>query len=444
MTGFDLPVVQLFGVDIVGFTVTLGIFFAIYLIITLSLNLEFGYTGIPNFGKLLFVAGGAALTSSLVGRLLVYTLVPSFSGNYVFASLLLMTTKVDPFLASSAFYSILILLLSLAVGGLVGAGFGYLWSYPAIRLREDYLAMLLLASAQFLTIFMTAYDPLIGGFGGVGSPDPFQWGGSGLGIRDLTALASIAAVAVVVYIYCERVARSPLGRTLRGIRDNEMASEALGKDIVVFRRKVLVIGSGICGMAGALYTLYSGYNNSLVWTRFDWTIIPWVMVILGGAGNNWGTALGTLTFASIIKVMAQAKVSFTGLTIPVVALSNTGSLLVRSMGLDLNRVEYIAVGVALVLVLYLRPDGIIREKSTFTISRTRLRGILERGKTGGTTNAPTAEPTTTLSEKGGQDPTGQDRNPRGYWRKLPFRKGRKRENASKTLSLSDGNRDTNS
>jgi len=292
----DIPVVQVFGIDIISFTVAMGIFFAVYLVITLSLNLEMGYAGIPNFGKLLFVAGGAAVATSVSGRLAAYLLNIGTGSDYLINSIRIVG-QVNKVLAANPSYSIALFVLSLVIAGAIGAFFGYISSYPAIRLREDYLGMLLLASAQFFAIFLTAYDPLIGATAGMGSPDPFQWAGTGRGVRGVVALGMLLGVAALVYIYSERVARSPLGRALRAIRDNEVASDAVGKDNVAFRTKILVISSALAGMAGALYVMYLGANIFSLWNRFDWTLVPWVMVILGGAGNNLGTAVGTISFA---------------------------------------------------------------------------------------------------------------------------------------------------
>ncbi len=374
MAGFGFPIVNVFGIDIVSFTIGLGIFFGIYLIITLSLNLEMGYTGIPNFGKLLYVAGGSAVAAALSGRLAVYLLNINTYGNYVLYSVTAMQ-QVNTVLAASPLLSMGVFVLSLAIGGGVGAAFGYVSSYPAIRLREDYLGMLLLASAQFFAIFLTAYEPLVGGEQPVGVPDPFLWAGSGREVSEFLALALILSFAGLVYLYSERVARSPLGRTLRSVRDNEVASAAVGKDNVAIRNKILIIASAMCGSAGALWGMFLASNDATYWTRFDWTIVPWVMVIIGGAGSNLGTAIGTFAFSFIIKIITQAGLAFGDLQLPIGIINNAGSFALQFMPLNINRIEFLVVGVALILVLYLRPEGIWREKPTFTMSRSRILGL---------------------------------------------------------------------
>ncbi|MDG7008678.1 MAG: branched-chain amino acid ABC transporter permease [Nitrososphaerota archaeon] len=374
---FGLPIINLFGLDMVSFTIDLGIFFSIYLIVTLSLNLEMGYAGVPNFGKLLFVAGGSSVASTVAGRLAVYILHVNTFGNYSFYSSLAMQ-KVDTVLQASPLLSIGVIVFSVAVGGAVGGAFGYIASFPAIRLKEDYLAMLLLAAAQFFTIFLAAYPPLIGGYQPIAVPDPFLWAGTGRDVRDLLALAVVAVFAVLVYLYVERVARSPMGRALRAVRDNETASEAVGKDNVALRNRSLVIASVLCGAAGALFSLYLATNGQADWSvtgRLDWTIVPWIMVIIGGVGNNLGVAVGTLVFTFLIRLVTQGELAFGGLSLPMNIVYKGGTYVIQYMPFNVDRIEYIIVGLALIVVLYLRPDGLIPEKSTFTMKRSKLLGM---------------------------------------------------------------------
>src|SRR2546422_6587974 len=127
--------------------------------------------------------------------------------------------------------------------------------------------MLLLASAQFFQIFLRSYPPVIGGVQGIEIPDFFGWANTGVGTRDVVILGVVTLFAVSVYVYFERIARSPLGRTLRAIRDNEVASRALGKDDVAIRKRVIIVASAISGMAGALLTFFLESVCSRTWSR---------------------------------------------------------------------------------------------------------------------------------------------------------------------------------
>ncbi len=347
-----LPQLLFFGVDFVKFTIDFVNFYALYLAISLSLNLEFGYTGIPNFGKVLFIAGGAAFAGSISGRLAAYVYGVNTRGDFITFNAQIIT-QVDKFIASDPAFAAELLLLSLLIAALIGALLGYLSSYPAIRLREDYLGMLLLGAAQFFQVILRTYEPLIGGSQPIFVPDPYYfWAEAGPGFRDLVNAAVVSTFAVIIYIYVERVARSPLGRTLRAIRDNEDASRALGKDDAAVRRNVLMVASAIAGVAGALFTFYTASVEYDTWTRFAWTFWPFLIVIIGGAGNNAGVALGAFFFTAVFKGLAQVQFAFQ----PYVFF-------------DVNYLQDLLFAALLIAMLLIRPEGIIPEKPTVTLSR---------------------------------------------------------------------------
>ena len=247
----------IFGISNWGsFLTDLLAFFSIYLAISVSLNLEMGYAGIPNFGKVLYFAGGAAFSGSVAIR--VAAILLKVGGNPVGTDNFIIANSMTTMLQHNIPVSLLLIGVTVLVGGLVGAFLGYISIFPAIRLREDYLAMLLLGAAAFFQIFLNNYSPVINGTFGIGIPDLFAWAGS---YSTLAATLMITAFALIVYVYAERLVRSPLGRTLRAMRDNEAASEALGKDTVTIRRNVLIIAAVITGITGALFTIYSGDTN---------------------------------------------------------------------------------------------------------------------------------------------------------------------------------------
>ena len=351
----------IFGINPILFLLGLGNFVALYVAISLSLNLEAGYTGIPNFGKVLFVAGGASFAGAFSGRLATYLLGVDTHGNYIIFNAQAVAGSVDPFLATHIPAAFALLFVSVLVAAIVGGGLGFLASYPAVRLREDYLGMLLLASAQFYQIFLGGFEPLIGGTQGILVPDPYAaWSGAGPGVRDAVALGVISIFAFLVYVFVERIARSPLGRTLRAIRDSEDASEALGKDNVAIRKKVLVIASAIAAMAGALLTFYVGSVGADTWTRIDWTFWPWLMVIMGGVANNTGVVVGSLVFGFTLKFLQQIRYSMQAY-----------------LPIDVNWVQYLAFGTLLIVILMVRPDGIFPEKPSATLGNARISAIIE-------------------------------------------------------------------
>ncbi len=210
-------------------------------------------------------------------------------------------------------------------------------------------------------MFLRTYEPLIGGTQPIFVPDPyFYWAQLGTGYRDLVAAVVISVFAILVYIFAERLVRSPLGRSLRAIRDNETAARALGKDDVAARRKILIIAAAIAGMAGALYTFYVASVEYDTWTRFAWTFFPFLIVIIGGAGNNVGAAVGTFFFTLIYKGLEQVKFAFQ----PYIFF-------------DVNWLQDFLLAGLLIAILLIRPEGIIREKPTPTLSKGKIKGMLK-------------------------------------------------------------------
>src|SRR3989449_1125402 len=261
--------------------IDLMIFFALYLVVSLSLNLEAGFAGVPNFGKVMFVAAGAVVAGSVSGRLAAIILGVNTHGNYN-GFIAQIITQLDSSLSGNAVLSIEILLLGVLLAAAIGASLGFLTSYPAIRLREDYLGMLLLASAQLFQIFLGGYEPLIGGTQGIEVPNLFGWAGNGIEVRDVVVLGFLGLFAGLVYFYAERVARSPLGRTLRAVRDNEVAARALGKDDVAIRRNVIIVASAISAMAGGLLSVLLLGGQSSGWTRNTWSYWSCGILIIRG------------------------------------------------------------------------------------------------------------------------------------------------------------------
>ena len=156
-------------------------------------------------------------------------------------------------------------------------------------------------------------------------------------------LGIVALATVGIFLYTERVARSPLGRMMRAIRDNEVSSEAIGKDTVGVKRNVLIIASALSGIAGVLFVLVFPAISPTTFTRTVWTFYPFVIVILGGAANNLGVGVGTALFVGITTTIDQARTCIlgNGLSIPI----------------DINAIEPIAIGVLLLAVLMWRTEG---------------------------------------------------------------------------------------
>lgn len=344
--------------------------FCFFLVVSLTVNLEFGYAGVPNFGKVLFISIGAFIAGSFAYRLMVYIM--GLKGD-IFGLQNLFITRIDENLAANPALAVGLFVFMLALAAGIGALFGFLASYPAIRLREDYLGMLLLAAGEFFLIFSQAYLPFLGGALGLNAPAPIFYIGTLVGQPDIVVLAVLAASAVLIYLYAERVGRSPLGRTLRALRDNEAASEAVGKDVVALRRNVLIVSSAIAGIAGVMWISFQplmtpGTTPEATFNRLTDTFIPFVIVILGGAANNRGVLLGTFVYLFIYNIFSQM----------VTILGPSAQNALALVGID--NIKLMLIGGLLIVILIRRPQGLIPEKPTLTMSKASLKRIAESVK----------------------------------------------------------------
>jgi branched-chain amino acid transport system permease protein len=338
--------VTFFGIDVFTLGLNLVANTSLYLIISLSLNFELGFAGIPNFGKAMFVAAGASVGGAFAG----WFASSYFSVGYgkFVSNNSAVAAQLSSMLGHNMGVSIALLLSSVIAGALVSGLLGYIVSRVAIRLREVYLAMTFFAFAQFFQLFVENYTPLAGGQLGIYVPDPYAWAGDN---RFVVASLAILLFAVAAFIFFQRMTQSPLGRALRSVRDNEVAASALGKDIAAMKTKVLVISSMAAGIAGALYGFYSG---DVLGASFDstlWTFWPWVIVVIGGLASNYGVVAGTILFWSILDSVDLGKFSLSGV-----------------VPFQIDYLEYILIGILLIIILRTRPYGIIKENVSVRVS----------------------------------------------------------------------------
>lgn len=337
-------------IDPVATTIALVTYFSISAIMALSLNLEYGVAGVPNFGKALFVSVGAYTAGVLMTRVM-----PLLAGAEAIApcgdtlgqALQLRSTilKTMPGVAFANFA--LTLLVAAAMGGLLG----WLFSWPALRLKQEwYLALVLLVGAETVRIFVRSYDPLIcgtNGLSGIGQPfasiaDPR--------LKQMLFAGVCLALALLAYLYSQRLTRSPFGRLLKGVRENELAAVSLGKNAARVRGQIMFIGSAMAAVAGVLFVMNSGYASTNDY-GVALTLDIWVMIVLGGLGNHRGALLG----AAIVTLIDR----FTG--IAAIQLDRLGS------DFEFNYVRAIVFGAIVLVMLRYRPQGLLPEplRTTF-------------------------------------------------------------------------------
>jgi len=286
----------------------LVVYIGIFGIVSISLNLEFGFAGLANFGKVAFFLIGA----------------------YAYAVLSQVGVP---------FY------LCLIIGGLISAIFGLIISLPALRLRMDYLAIAVLAFGEILRLVVKSEDWIAGGDWGILVSPIFPWMGSSL-IYRLENIGLVFLCLSICFLVVQLLANSPYGRAIRAIREDEMAAEALGKDRAKFKAQALMIGSAMAGIAGGLYAQYLRYVLPEMFMPMV-TFTVWIMVLLGGPANNWGALLGAFLVETISRGANIAKDYI-------------------SLPIDLNDLQYIMFGALIIFILFYRPQGLLKESQINT------------------------------------------------------------------------------
>jgi branched-chain amino acid transport system permease protein len=325
---------------------TIILWFGFYAIVVLSLNIEYGYGGIPNFGRSLAVLMGGVAVGGLMNRILINIF--KISGGIIEAS---GTAKsiVNSLIAEKPILGIMILLASLGLAAVLGWVSGALFILPSAKLSEDYLAITLLAISE-VTYLISYYNvDFIGGYYGVSIPDVLAF------IPGMQRILIFTIILLLItfgcYIFVEKLLNSPYGRVLRAMRENEFVAKAYGKNVMMLRVKTVALGSALASLAGALYSFYSVNVIATSFSRVEWTFYPILMLLLGGAGNNAGALLGALVFVSTKILLITYKFEITSaLHLPFQAVW----------------LEYILFGVAMLLILLYKPEGLIKEKPIFT------------------------------------------------------------------------------
>ncbi|HTO85808.1 MAG TPA: branched-chain amino acid ABC transporter permease [Methylomirabilota bacterium] len=306
--------------DLVGY----GAFFLVtalsYAIICLGLNIQWGQTGLFNVGVAGFVAVGA------------------------YTSALLTTPP-----AAARFGGFELPIVAGWIGAMIGAGFcAGLVGAVTLRLRADYLAITTFGIATTIQLVALNTQGLTGGPFGIGFiPRPF----AALAERPLafsTAnLALVGVVTLIAFVAVERLARSPWGRVLRAIREDETAAAALGKNPNLYRLQAFVLGGALMGLAGAVQAHFIGFiapDNYVPALTFQ----VWAMLIVGGSGNNRGAVVGA--------VVVWGLWSLTGFAMSAIFPPEQQA---RAAALQI-----VAIGVMLAVILLVRPRGLLGERKT--------------------------------------------------------------------------------
>ncbi|WP_298922309.1 branched-chain amino acid ABC transporter permease [uncultured Roseobacter sp.] len=291
---------------------------AILSIAVLGLNLQWGNTGLFNGGVVAFFGAGG------------------------YGTLILGGTPQADHLGGFALPYLIALSGGMAIAGLLAWGVGIL----TLRLRHDYLAIATFGVAVAFENLMRNAEGLAGGAKGLrGFERPLRQAlGDGF-TYNLLFLIFVLGLLIATYIFLERLIRSPYGRLLRAIREDETAAMSLGKNPARIRLAAFIAGSVIMGLAGGLYaTFYAFISPQDVLPILTFQI--WAMLIVGGAGNNKGAVMGTFLIWGAWTASGWGLSRFAPLEVQLY----TGSL------------QFILIGVVIVGMLLWRPQGLFEEK----------------------------------------------------------------------------------
>lgn len=305
-----------------------------YILCAIGLALHFGFTGLLNFGQAAFAALGAYGYSLAV---------LNFGFDWWQAVLFG-------------------LFCSLAFAALLGI--------PTLRLRADYLAIVTIAAAQALKMAVgsSTFSPITGGSAGVNefgksfyALNPIPEGDLSLGIVSYTnnevwirlvgwGLVALAAITVAVMI------RSPWGRVLKGIREDEDAVRSLGKNVFSYKLQSLVIGGAFASIGGMVFVMSSQANQPTYWGN-NFTFLTWTVLLLGGAATVLGPILGGMVFFASL-VIIESILDF------LVQVGVLASLGVEQVG----QIRFILIGLTLMLLVIFRPQGFFGNKKEMQVN----------------------------------------------------------------------------
>jgi len=299
-------------IEYLPYIITVLLIASIYAIFSLGLNLEWGFTGLVNFGHVAFLAIGAYTTVLL-----------NLSGVPL----------------------ILSVIAGVALAGLCGGLLGI----PTLKLREDYLAIVTIGFAEIIRFFLLNEEWLTRGPMGVRVPSrPFEE--LILGDYNFFLFPFVLGVLVICYLLLEKLVKSPWGRVLKSIREDEDVPASLGKNVFSYKIQALVLGSMIAGFAGSLLAFYLQYINPRNFMPIE-TFYAWIAVVLGGSGNNRGTILGAFILWAFFSGtrFAQGYLPFSP--------TQMGAL------------RILFIGLLLILIMMFKPEGLLGKKEELTLAK---------------------------------------------------------------------------
>jgi len=270
-----------------------------YSLLTLSLNLQYGLTGLVNFGMMLFFAIGSYSSAVVVFHDLPLWMIP---------------------------------LIAVGAGSLAAL----IVSLPARRMRQDYWALITFSAQEVFRLVMLNEDKIAGGsIGTMGIPRVIT--------NPRIFMIILLIILLIAYLVAERIHRSGFGRILRTIREDEVFAATMGRNVYSFQLRIMIIGAIFAGIAGIAYAHYVTFINPEAFMPVE-TFFIWTMLILGGTGNNLGAIIGA-TLLQSLSISTRFITQYTGLP-----------------GEIAGNLRIIIFGLLLILFVLFRQQGILPEK----------------------------------------------------------------------------------
>ncbi len=431
----------------VGFVQSWGVALAILnlclisAVMSMGVNIQWGYSGLINFGVMGFLAIGGLATivvsvppvneawaaggfGIILSGLILFTLITSifyvhrkFQSKYKNYLLFFLVISVIPMMKLAAGPSIsaiesidaatsgflggfdLPIILSWFVGAIFAALVAFIIGKVCLDLRSDYLAIATLLISGIVVSYVKHEEWLTRGVKnvtGLKRPVPFEvdlqnsdWFINFIGflfkgrlskvtdldekiilLNDLVMTSSsifvklcfsviFSIVLITILVFSEKALRSPWGRMMRAIRDNEDAAKAMGKNVVKRHLHIFMIGSAIIGFSGAMLVTYDGLFTPASYQPLRYTFIIWVMVLLGGTGNNYGAILGA--FVVWFIWIESAPFALFVINALMSEVDNTNQLKIHLID-SIPYFRYLMMGLGLLVVMRYRPKGLLPEK----------------------------------------------------------------------------------
>jgi len=302
-------------IGLANYALFMGIFIGIYALLALGLNIQWGFAGLFNAGIAGFFAVGA------------------------YASAILTSPHADGRLGGFELPFYVGWIGSMIAAALIAWPIGKI----CLRFRSDYLAIASIGVAEIIRLVIKSEAELTNSARGITNiPRPF--GDLPYVESQMAYLAIVALVLLVAYLMVERQFNAPWGRMMRAIRDNELAARAMGKNIEYRRLEAFIFGAALMGLGGALF---AHFNRSITPEAIDpmvATFLVWIMLILGGSGNNRGAILGAAVVWTIWSVSEIAT-----------------DQLPQEYAVKAKYIRLFLIGLMLQLVLRFRPEGLLPE-----------------------------------------------------------------------------------